>query len=86
MKRQALLVLLGVAALFYLIARPHVGTIYQERITIHVASPNPTSVLAADRFPTYEACMKQADDANSISAQTGDYNTCEAKTVLLWGW
>ncbi len=30
--------------------------------------------------------MKQADDANSISAQTGDYNTCEAKTVLLWGW
>jgi hypothetical protein len=80
----ALALLLGLA---YLIARPHVGTIYEERLTTNPGHPDSVTV-DMDKYPTFAACEAEIDKANSAYAQVGmhEFHTCESRNVLMWGW
>lgn len=93
---NAILVLLAVVlALGYLIARPHVGTVYWEwSIPDNLLEPPGHPGHQVERFSTLAECKKDAKDANDANLAADlagskvkhPYYACVPETALLWGW
>jgi hypothetical protein len=81
--------------LFYLIARPHIGTLWYER-RITGSHSLTVEVLRFRAFPSYEACAREAkDDTNAwlkVEADSpgppgsGTAYNCASENALFWGY
>jgi hypothetical protein len=79
--------------LFYLIARPHVGTVWHLRTDgerrgqkwmVHHLDVAVFAAPAQREFLDSAACAKAASEYSSENDVTGVY--CTSKNALLWGW
>jgi hypothetical protein len=79
--------------LFYLIARPHVGTVYvRSVVTTLNGVASSTHGTALKVYPSSAECEKDAHIENQGELQLGSgkseglFWSCSASTRLLWGW
>jgi hypothetical protein len=82
--------------LFYLIARPHAGSVWKERRTMSSPNGRPTITVLQTDFPSYGTCENQVATDNAAAARIAadllrapDFVTtyvCIHRTILLWGW
>jgi hypothetical protein len=82
--------------LFYLIARPHVGSLWKERRTISSPNGRPTITIVRTDFPSYGICENHVATDKVAAARIAadlpwapDFVTtydCIHRTTLLWGW
>ena len=93
MRNRILILAAIILAGFYLVARPHVGTTYEQYLVsskdiAHAGKP-------IDRFTTREQCEQNAKDfgvaegaAGSAGTPAGDLfvKVCKPATKLMWGW
>jgi hypothetical protein len=89
-----------VIVLFYLIARPHVGTVwymqedYVEPGAGHAGVASripevPGVIPPTTRFPDQKTCFIAVESFTArFSSITGDYDkvNCASEYALLWGW
>jgi hypothetical protein len=78
----------------YLVARPHVGTVWNETVRLMKADGTETKTGAMRQFPAYRDCAEQRKTDNDAEVQmdaatpgqpTALYE-CQGQTRLLWGW
>ena len=79
--------------LLYLIARPHVGSVWKERRTMSSPNGRPTITVVQTDFPSYGMCENHVATDNAAAARTAadlqrapvTTYVCIHRTTLLWG-
>jgi hypothetical protein len=80
-----------VLILAYLIARPHIGTVYVEyTYETHNYLPDLKTLRPVDRYLSRAECDQEAskamDAALLVDAASSSLDACKPSTELLWGW
>lgn len=87
MRTGLVVIALVILVLGYLIARPHLGTVWYLSQT--KVSNSQTTVLTKEAYLTQASCQRDADTMNTpiegVSSFPGLAFGCQPQTKLLWG-